>query len=75
VEEPFLSSIPYFSHLEKEQLNVLITVEEARQVLGRVKRNKSPGVDGIPWEFYLSFWKIVAPDMVDMMNATLFETK
>ena len=30
--------------------------------------NKTPGFDGLPMEFYLSFWDILGKDLVDVLN-------
>lgn len=37
----------------------------------RTKKDKSPGIDGIPYEFYLSFFNTIGPTMIDMMNETI----
>ena len=30
--------------------------------------NKAPGLDGIPIEFYLKYWDIIKPEMIDVMT-------
>jgi hypothetical protein len=35
------------------------------------KKNKSPGTDGIPYEFYLEFWDVIAPHFQDICNHIL----
>ena len=33
-------------------------------------RNKSPGVDGLPAEFYVRFWNLLGPDLVQVYNSS-----
>lgn len=33
-----------------------------------MKRNKAPGLDGLPAEFYLRFWDVVGADLVAVLN-------
>ncbi len=44
---------------------------EVRRALDKAKKNKAPGVDGIPSEFYSTFWNQLGEEMTDMMNATI----
>ena len=41
-----------------------ITVEEIKAVLGDMKPDKTPGIDGIPVEFYKVFWKDIGHFLV-----------
>jgi hypothetical protein len=34
-------------------------------------KGKSPGIDGIPYEFYKEYWDIVGEDMVGVLNEVL----
>ena len=38
------------------------------QSLNRMKRNKSPGLDGITTEFYQEFWPLIGNLLVDVFN-------
>ncbi len=42
-------------------LTAPISVLEIKSALLATKNNKSPGIDGIPYEFYLIFWDVIAP--------------
>ena len=42
--------------------------DEVRATLLGMARNKSPGSDGLPIEFYLTFWDMLGPDLVDAFN-------
>ena len=50
---------------EKELFKALIGMEE----------NKSPGKDGIPMEFYITFCPIIKNDFTELVNYILFEKK
>ena len=40
------------------------TLLELNKCMASFKRGKSPGRDGLPLEFYLTFWDILAPDLL-----------
>ena len=48
-----------------------VTLEECLSALNSFKRNKSPGIDGLPYEFYQCFWDILSNDLVDVYNDCL----
>ncbi len=48
-----------------------ITMDECLRALNSFKNNKSPGLDGLPYEFYQSFWDLLGPDLVLVYNNCL----
>lgn len=44
------------------------TVDEVWELVSRSPSNKSPGPDGLPKEFYLSFWDVIGPIFTDVVN-------
>ena len=46
----------------------VITEEECLKALRQMKSNKSPGVDGLPYEFYTCFWPVFGEDLVSVYN-------
>lgn len=44
------------------------TILELKKCLSGFKTGKSPGQDGLPLEFYLTFWDILAPDLIDVFK-------
>ncbi|KAI9550744.1 hypothetical protein GHT06_004934 [Daphnia sinensis] len=52
-------------------LTAPISLLEIRAALIAMKSNKSPGTDGIPYEFYVEFWDVIAPHFLDMFNHIL----
>jgi exonuclease III len=51
------------------------TVGEINNALRATKKNKAPGTDGIPFEFYLKFWDVIGAHFLDMMNSILDKKK
>lgn len=45
-----------------------LSVQEVRSALEGMARGKSPGSDGLPMEFYLTFWDIIGPDLTTVLN-------
>ena len=44
---------------QKEKLDAPITIDEIKTAIFQIKPGKSPGLDGIPAEFYQEYWNIV----------------
>ena len=47
-----------------------LTVDEVRIALLGMATGKTPWSDGLPMEFYIAFWDVVAPDLVEVLNAS-----
>ena len=48
-----------------------VTSEEARKALEGAATGKSPGSDGLPAEFFSTFWHVLGEDLVEVLNASL----
>ena len=46
-----------------------LTLEECHRVLGGMARCKTPCLDDLPMEFYLSFWDLLGADLVEVLNS------
>ena len=46
-----------------------ITIQECETALKSMKSNKSPGSDGIPAEFYQTFWTNIHPILIESLNS------
>ena len=46
-----------------------LTPEECLGALKGMARNKAPGLDGFPAEFYLKVWDVFGSDLVSMLNS------
>lgn len=49
-------NLPKLSREDSAGLDKAITLEELRIAMQSMQRGKSPGIDGIPPEFYIVFW-------------------
>lgn len=69
----FLQKINLTKLEEKEAKTLVgtITKEEIKAVRGKLKNNKSPGVDGLPREFYRYFQTELVPLLYRVFNQSL----
>jgi exonuclease III len=49
----------------------LISLREAKEAIFSSPKFKSPGIDGLPVEFYAEFWDILGPAITQMFNDIL----
>ena len=58
IKHNFLTPIPHITLSDdlKQKCEGVITEDELTEVLKLTKNNKSPGIDGLPYEFYKLFW-------------------
>ena len=52
----------------QRDLSKKISKEELFEALKGTEKNKSPGIDGIPYEFYIQFWEMIGEDLTEMIN-------
>ena len=52
-------------------LTAPISVSEIKRALIGTKSNKSPGTDGIPYEFYIKFWDSIGIHFLEMFKHVL----
>ena len=62
------SNIPKLSEENSLLCEGLIKAEELNEVIHTFARNKTPGSDGLPLEFYLAFWDDVRPLLLASFN-------
>ena len=60
---------------QRADLDRVISLEELRIALFDAKKNKTPGYDGIPYEFYQTFWHLLGNDFLQVVNYSLNEAK
>ena len=46
-----------------------LTVAECKAALDGMGSGKSPGLDGLPAEFYQRFWPVLGNDLVKVINS------
>ena len=52
-------------------LNQTITLEEIYDIIKSMEVNKSPGIDGIPVEFYQTYWDIIKQEIYEVITQSL----
>jgi len=45
-----------------------LSPDDCLLALKGMSRNKTPGSDGLPMEFYLTFWDVLSADLVEVLN-------
>ena len=65
---------------ENEMITKEIEMNEVEAILNTVEAKKSPGIDGIPYEFYQMFWDLIKHELFRVLAAmkntlTLSETQ
>ena len=68
-------SIPTLSEFEKTACDRPLTKDECFKTLKTFKKNKSPGNDGLTYEFYAKFWIIVADFLIDSYKHSFEENE
>ena len=58
---------PKLNDQEKKFCDSLPTIDECTDAVNNLKNNKSPGLDGLPGEFYKCFWKTIKPLFYDVL--------
>jgi hypothetical protein len=73
VVKEFTSNLPTLSDDDVHVCEGPITLQECYEALRRMKSDKSPGPDGIPKEFYLTFFDILGSTLVTILNLAYLE--
>ena len=69
VQEALLANLP--TPLPPEQSDLcegLLSVDECHRALLGLAKGKAPGSDGLPAEFYCTFWDLLGSDLVEVLN-------
>ena len=70
MQETFFSSLERrLSQEDSASCEGPLTPDECLSALRGMASNKTPGVDGLPKEFYLTFWDTLGPDLVSVLNS------
>ena len=56
------------SHEEKAKCEGLMNMTECKKAVFSMKKNKAPGIDGLPIEFYQVFWNEIGETVVNALN-------
>ena len=64
----YLANFPCLGAAEAASCEGVVTECEVRDALNQVGLNKSPGLDGLPYEVYLRLLHMFVPILTDMFN-------
>ena len=62
--------IPTLQHESRSLGEGLISLAEFSKIINSFPLNKAPGNDGLPIEFYKTFWNLLGESLVECFNAT-----
>lgn len=63
-----IDNIDLIPNQDVEDLTKPFTLDELGEVVFGMEKNKSPGPDGFPADFYQHFWEIVKTDLMNLLN-------
>jgi mannosylglycoprotein endo-beta-mannosidase len=69
IDESKVADIPQLPNEENEILVADFTEQEVHDAIFQMEKNKAPGPDGFPAEFYQSFWEVLKDDLMDLFKA------
>ena len=67
----FLNNLGKLSDSDRDKLHVDVKFEELDDIIKKCDSNRSPGLDGIPYEFYKVVWPIIGEDFVKILQCQL----
>ena len=71
----FLQDLSALSDNERDNLVKEIQIEELEQIIGKCDHNKSPGLDGLCYEFYQETFSIIRNDLLKILQCQLDRTR
>ena len=63
-----LEDLPQLSPADKKALDSIITLQELTAAVNNMASGKSPGLDGLPADFFKHFWHLLGQDLLDVFN-------
>ena len=67
----FLQDLSALPDNERDNLVKEIKIEELEEIVGKCTRNKSPGLDGLSYEFYQITFSIIKHELLQIMQCQL----
>ena len=69
--ELLTSHFPSITEPQRLSLDSPITFPELTQALAGLNSGKAPGIDGLPAEFFLAFWDLLGPELLNVLESSL----
>jgi hypothetical protein len=67
--EDFNNDIPQLTQDKNNILTAEFSEKEVLDAIEQMEKNKAPGPDGIPAEFYQTFWDLIKEDFMGMVKS------
>lgn len=74
-DKAFLCDLPKVSEETNTSLEGVLTLEELERALQSMESGKAPGVDGLPVDFYKSFWPVLGIDVLAVLRDSIGKGK
>ncbi|KAK3557706.1 hypothetical protein QTP70_034952 [Hemibagrus guttatus] len=71
VEGSFLKDLPKLSEQAARELDRELTLAELHKALQGMENGRSPGIDGLPVEFYKAFWAVIGQDVLEVLRDSM----
>ena len=67
----FLEGLGKLTDHDSSKLQADISLDEMTSIVENCENNKSPGLDGLSYEFYKAVWQVIAVDFVEVLQCQL----
>jgi hypothetical protein len=75
IKDDAFTNIPSLDKTEREKCDAPLTLTELTTALHKSNSGRSPGLDGITYEFYKKFWNELGPLLLRVANTSMQEEK
>ena len=73
--QELISGLAKVEEDEQRALDPSNLAEELEAAMRSLKDGKAPGIDGLPGEFYMTFWKLVGPELLNVLEESIYVGK
>ncbi|KAK3510233.1 hypothetical protein QTP70_031055, partial [Hemibagrus guttatus] len=66
--EDLLKELPQLHETQKEEIDRTINLQELTDAMSQLSTGRSPGIDGLPVDFYQHFWNVMGQDLHEVLS-------